>query len=124
APGYGNTLLLTRDGALFVNRRLAEHCPVAGLHISDSSPDCGTAHQTHASVEYLRTHAGLGQDCSSQGSTDCNFMSQLTIEITDERQAPMSKCRNEVTAAHSVHCPVSRSRLATTRSRSSPRHQP
>src|SRR6058998_858960 len=45
------------------------------FHTSDSSPDCGTAHQTHASVEYLRTHAGLGQDCSSQAvptATSCH----------------------------------------------------
>src|SRR5207253_2044612 len=32
----------------------------------DSSPDFGTAQQTHASVEYLRTHAGLGQDRSAK----------------------------------------------------------
>jgi hypothetical protein len=32
------------------------------LHTSDSSGHSATAHQTHASVEYLRTHAGLGQD--------------------------------------------------------------
>src|SRR6266705_3338354 len=45
------------------------------LHTSDSSPDCGTALQTHASVEYLRTHAGLGQDCSRQAvpnTTSCH----------------------------------------------------
>jgi len=33
------------------------------------------AHQTPASVEYLRTHAGLGQDCSSQAvpnATSCH----------------------------------------------------
>src|SRR6058998_3948629 len=45
------------------------------LHTSDSNPDYGTAQQTHASVEYLRTHAGLGQDCSSQAvpsATSCH----------------------------------------------------
>src|SRR5437667_7887417 len=45
------------------------------LHTPNSSPDCGTARQTHASVEYLRTHAGLGQDCSSQAvptATSCH----------------------------------------------------
>ena len=45
------------------------------LHTSDSSSDFGAAHQTHASVEYLRTHAGLGPDCSSQAvpiATSCH----------------------------------------------------
>ena len=44
------------------------------LHTSGSSGHSATARQTHASVEYLRRHAGLGQDRSSQAvsnATSC-----------------------------------------------------
>ena len=59
------------------------------LHTSDSNPDYGTAQQTHASVEYLRTHAGLGQDCSSQAvptTTSCHNERPSSATAAGERR--------------------------------------
>jgi hypothetical protein len=53
------------------------------LHTPDSSPDLGTAHQTHASMEYLRTHAGLGQDYSAK---------QYRMQLHVTTNAPVHRC--------------------------------
>ena len=53
------------------------------LHTPDSSPDFGTARPTHASVEYLRTHAGLGQDSHPAKQ----YRMQLHVTTNDRGQA-------------------------------------
>ena len=71
-----NSLTMFSDSSASPGVEAARFATLPGrLHTSDSNPDYGTAQQTHASVEYLRTHAGLGQDCSSQAvptATSCH----------------------------------------------------
>jgi hypothetical protein len=71
-----NSLTVFSDSSASPGVEAARFATLPGrLHTSDSSGHSATARQTHASVEYLRTHAGLGQDFSSQAvpiATSCH----------------------------------------------------
>ena len=71
-----SSLTLASDSSASPGIEAARFATLPGrLHTSGSSGLAATARQTHASVEYLRTHAGLGQDCSRQAvpnATSCH----------------------------------------------------